>query len=132
VHVVRDGRDVACSAMAQPGGPRTVDAAARAWVMATTRVTGLDHRWPGAVHTVRYEDLVTRPGPVLAALESALALSPGAIHSRLRTPLYATRIGRWTRELGYDEVDAFQAVGGELLDRFGYDLSTWEGYALAG
>ncbi len=78
IHVIRDGRDVACSAAEHPDRrwvdgrwvwqlhPRPVGDHARAWLTDTS--AGMSFRGDPRYHEVRYEDLVTRPEATLREL----------------------------------------------------------------
>jgi hypothetical protein len=78
VHVIRDGRDVICSAAGHPDRrwvdgqwvwalqPRRLQDLARTWVADTS--AGLRFRGEANYHELRYEDLVTRPEDTLRRL----------------------------------------------------------------
>ena len=67
VHVIRDGRDVACSIIPQNWGPNNVTDAAKRWVECIWK--GVVHRKDEQRYTeVRYEALATDPEPILRRL----------------------------------------------------------------
>ncbi len=78
VHLIRDGRDVICSAATHPDRrwvdgrwvwalrPRGLQDLARAWVTDTS--AGMRFRGDARYHELRYEDLVTRPDAMLRRL----------------------------------------------------------------
>lgn len=123
VIAVRDPRDVCLSCFLQAFSPNT--AMRQFWSLGTTvtyydRVMGLLRRWSGSALAperfclVRYEDLVRRPGPVLASVCGVLGLGyrpemadprPASVGVRLGTPSYdqvacpihGDAVGRWRR-----------------------------------
>jgi hypothetical protein len=149
VHVLRDGRDVACSLRTHPrhkvvdgklvptGIRRPIAGCARRWV----RDIEGSRRWWGdpRFHTVRYEDLVREPRPVLERLMAFLGedwdeamLAHAAADSPFRD---ATRfaqnpealgavstaaLSRWQRDLDARDVRIFKRIAGPLLVELGY------------
>ena len=65
VNLVRDGRDVALSLLRVPFGPGNVWAAARQWRAAVDAGDTASARYGEDVLTIRYEDLVSGPEPVV-------------------------------------------------------------------
>lgn len=149
VHVLRDGRDVACSLRTHPrhkvvdgklvptGIRRPIAGCARRWV----RDIEGSRRWWGdpRFHTVRYEDLVLDPRPVLERLMAFLGedwdeamLAHAAADSPFRD---ATRfaqnpealgavstgsLSRWQRDLDARDRRIFKRIAGRLLVELGY------------
>lgn len=149
VHVLRDGRDVACSMRHHPrhrvengrlvptGIRRPIEECVRRWANAVeaSRPFWKDPRY----HLVRYEDLVTRPRPTLAALfeflgepwdeavmNHALVASPFRDVTKFPQnpeaiePIRESALGRWQKELSPADKIAFKAVGNALLLELGY------------
>jgi hypothetical protein len=149
VHVLRDGRDVACSLRTHPrhkvvdgrlvptGIRRPIAGCARRWV----RDIEGSRRWWGdpRFHTVRYEDLVLDPRPVLERLMAFLGedwdegmLAHASADSPFRDAtrfaqnpealgaVNATSIGRWHRDLDARDRRIFKRVAGSLLVELGY------------
>jgi protein-tyrosine sulfotransferase len=149
VHVLRDGRDVACSLRTHPRH-RVVDGklvpldtwkpiagCARRWV----RDVEASRPWWGdpRFRTVRYEDLVREPRPVLEGLMSFLGedwdeamLAHASADSPFRD---ATRfaqnpealgavstasLSRWQRDLDARDRRIFKRIAGRLLIELGY------------
>ncbi len=149
VHVLRDGRDVACSLRTHPRHrvkngklvPRDT------W----KRIAGCARRWRDDIegsrpfwsdprfHTVRYEDLVLNPRPVLeqlmaflgepwdeVMLEHAGAGSPFRDVTRFaQSPealaaVSTASLGRWQRDLDARDRRIFKQIAGELLIELGY------------
>ena len=149
VHVLRDGRDVACSLRTHPrhrvvdgklvptGVHRPIAGCARRWV----RDIESSRRWWGDPRflTVRYEDLVLDPRPVLervtalvgegwdeAMLAHAAADSPFRDATRFaQNPealgaVNASSLGRWQRDLDARDRRIFKRIAGPLLIELGY------------
>ena len=148
-HVLRDGRDVACSLRTHPrhkvvdgklvptGIRRPIAGCARRWL----RDIEGSRRWWGdpRFHTVRYEDLVMDPRPVLERLMAFLGedwdeamLAHAAADSPFRD---ATRfaqnpealgavstgsLSRWQRDLDARDRRIFKRIAGKLLVELGY------------
>jgi hypothetical protein len=147
VHIVRDGRDVARSFLAMPEGivtktwahPRSVPDFACEWRTEVEAARRLGARvGPKRYLEVRYEALVAEPERELRAIcgFAALPFEPellrhsedAAASSRphqqsLRRPL-TPGIRDWRKELSPADAAAFEDVAGELLEAFGYELST--------
>ena len=149
VHVLRDGRDVACSLRTHPRHKvvdgklvpqdtwKPIAGCARRWV----RDIEGSRRWWGdpRFHTVRYEDLVLDPRPVLAKLMAFLgedwdegmlahagAGSPFRDATRFaQNPealgaVNASSIGRWQRDLDARDRRTVKRIAGALLIELGY------------
>jgi protein-tyrosine sulfotransferase len=132
IHVIRDGRDTACSlrgkGFAKIGdAPRdSAEAARRCAVMWKVAVkTGLRHRSDPAYYELRYEDLVFDPEPTLRRLCDFLQVpwSPG-----LTEP--ASDGGDWSRSprsrwdsFAADERRASAAIFHHSIGRWQHDLS---------
>lgn len=149
VHVLRDGRDVACSLRTHPRHKvvdgklvpldtwKPIAGCARRWL---NDIEG-SRRWWGdpRFHTVRYEDLVLDPRPVLERLmkflgedwdEGMLAHASAASPFRDATrfaqnpealgAVNASSIGRWQRDLDAADRATFKRIAGPLLVELGY------------
>ena len=149
VHVLRDGRDVACSLRTHPRHEvvdgrlvpldtwKPLAACARRWRddIECSRPWWSDPR----LHTLRYEDLVRDPGSVLRRLmaflgepwdEAMLAYAGGGSPSRDVTrfaqnpeaigAVNASSIGRWERDLDANDRRIFKRIAGPLLIELGY------------
>ncbi|MGH8252208.1 MAG: sulfotransferase family protein [Steroidobacteraceae bacterium] len=149
VHVLRDGRDVACSLRTHPRH-RVVDG--KLVPLYTWKpIAGCARRWRDDIeasrpywsdprlHTVRYEDLVEEPRPVLESLMRFLgepwdeamlahaaadspfrdltrfAQNPEALAAVSKAPL-----GRWQRDLDANDRRIFKRIAGPLLVELGY------------
>lgn len=148
VHVLRDGRDVACSLRTHPRH-EVVDG--RLVPLDTWKpLAGCARRWRDDIecsrphwndprfHTLRYEDLVRDPGSVLRRLmaflgepwDDAMLAHAGGSSSRDVTrfaqnpeaigAVNASSIGRWQRDLDAKDRDTFKRIAGPLLIELGY------------
>ncbi len=149
IHVIRDGRDVACSLRNHPKEAirhgrlvpvekyRRIRNCSRRWLSDTGM--GVALRAHPRVAEVRYEDLVTDPGPHLrrlcaflgesfepAMLEGGMRDEAGRTAARLlnsagaASEVHSRSVGRWRRDLSPAERVDFARVAGELLIALGY------------
>ena len=142
VHLVRDGRDVACSFL-ELGWADTVEEAALHWRLRVLRgrQAGLalpSHRY----HELRYEDLVADPEGSLRRLCDVMSV-PFSAHM-LAHERHAAEVARttshpdyhrhlsepttgglrdWRRELDPDQVMRFELLAGDLLSEFDYETA---------
>lgn len=151
IHIIRDGRDVACSLRHHPkfqwiDGMLTptncinkISDCVKRWI----RNVRAGRVWLGKpnYYEIRYEDIVSAPQETLMQLFSWLGLpwDPAVLnfykHPRelekapnadgFQKPLYATSISRWTRELSYDELVTVRNLAGDLLVDLGYASDHW-------
>jgi hypothetical protein len=140
IHLIRDGRDVACSFL-ELGWAATVEDAALHWRLRVTRGRRAGRKLgPRRYRELRYEDLVDDPEGSLRELCRAidLAFSPAMLdhtigvddvisstshpeyHQRLNQPTTAT-LRDWRRELTADQVGRFELLAGDLLSDLGYE-----------
>jgi len=142
VHLIRDGRDAALSALAAYPDRFYVDIywAARSWrdrVLAA-RVAGAD-LGPDRYLEMRYEELTQDPEGVLRSacgflgepFERAMCeqhklarelLRPRGRHAPVREPPRPNS-GRWRSQMQPADQRLFQAVAGELLGELGYEVA---------
>lgn len=148
IHIIRDGRDAACSlrerTFAKIGNtPRdSAEAARRCAVMWKVAVkAGLRHRPDPAYYEIRYEDLVLDPESTLRRLCDFLQVpwSPGmtepawsgalgcrwnsfiADQTLASAAIFSHSIGRWRRDLSPIDVEVLRPVIGPLLIELGYE-----------
>lgn len=115
VHVVRDGRDVACSIARMPWGPDSVPEAVGYWADRLRRAeAGARAVAPGRVLVIHLEDLVLLDRePTYERLLEYLQLdSEPGMQSFFDAELTAERahLGRWRAELGPDERERVDAA----------------------
>ena len=133
VHVIRDGRDVACSLRRQSwmklrerAGPLAIAQCAAYWAERVS--AGRQMRGHPRYIEVRYEDLVRQPEPTLRHLLGFLGVewSDRILQTDIAAcepasgPIFASSLGRWQRELTSREVAALETVSGSLLCELGY------------
>jgi LPS sulfotransferase NodH len=141
VHLIRDGRDAALSALAAYRDRPYVDIyfGARTWRERVQAAHGAGLALGSKRYLeVRYEDLTTDPQAVLRELceflgetyEPAMCephklgkelLRPRGRHAPVRQPLRPNS-GRWRREMSPTDQRLFTAVAGELLQELRYDV----------
>jgi sulfotransferase family protein len=148
VHMVRDGRDVACSLLekgwlaSDGSGGDDVGAAygahARPWVEperadefnATSEARRAVWAWrsyltaaraaaPAATLEIRYEELAADPEATAATLAQHIGAEPGPLAVALRA-MHAESIGRWRRDLTPEQLADVEAEAGPLLRELGY------------
>ncbi|TDB79925.1 sulfotransferase [Actinomadura sp. KC216] len=138
VHVVRDGRDVAASQRSQPWGYRSIGDAAAGWAGLVNAVRDVVPRKD--CYELRYEDLVADPEAVLRPLcafldepwdarvlrhadsDHALSANPFEHPSAeaARRPVNDASVGRYRRELSERDIEDFERIAGDALQRLGY------------
>jgi hypothetical protein len=149
IHIIRDGRDVACSLRHHPRQrfvngqlapvrrDNPISLCATRWVQDTCG--GLPYRDHPRYHEVRYENLVRDPEAELRRICSFLdepyvpemltganAARAGSRESRLANnenadgPITPKMIGRWRTDLRPEERSVFLGIAGELLIALGY------------
>ena len=140
IHLVRDGRDVACSFL-ELGWADSIEEAALHWRRRVTAGRRAGHKLPaGRYVEMRYEDLVEQPEPALRRLcdavdlpfdESMVDPSAGAAdllrttahpeyHRHLALPPTAG-LRDWRRQLDDGQLDRFELLAGSTLEAFGYE-----------
>ncbi|MDP8959746.1 MAG: sulfotransferase, partial [Actinomycetota bacterium] len=139
IHVIRDGRDVALSYLWVAWGPRTLWEAARKWRRDVS--AGRRHGaslGPERYLEVRYERLVAEPRRVLELVcdfaglsfdERMLAFHTHArlqgrpewrgFHASVTKPVTGG-LRDWSTQMPEQQVLAFEAVAGGLLEELGY------------
>jgi hypothetical protein len=141
VNLVRDGRDVALSLLRVPFGPSNVWAAARQWRAAVDAGDAGEARYGEDVLTIRYEDLVADPEPVvkrvcafceiayrpemLAVEESAagrLAAGQEGWFTELFAGIGTRSVGKWRTQMSGAQRAVFAAEASEALRRHGYEV----------
>src|SRR5687767_10968409 len=150
VVLVRDGRDVALSLRRMPFGPNNAWAAAQWWARGIRAGARAQREHPGAVLTVRYEDLAERPHEQVSRLCEFLALSysddmlalenvdparivpdQAAWFPTLFDGINTSAVGRWRREMGRRDRRIFAALAGAELEQLGYEVERGSGPRLS-
>jgi hypothetical protein len=144
VHIIRDGRNVACSYLDAEWGPGSVEEAAQMWAYRVgAGRTGGRELGPHRYMEVRYEKLVERPEVELRRIcdfielsfdprmeryfERADDLRKGEHyphrHQRLSLPP-TKNVREWRTELSQDDVRKYEEIAGSLLSELGYETVT--------
>lgn len=140
VHIIRDGRDVAASQMAEHGtwGYGSIREAAKSWAGMIDAVRKHARKHP--VHELRYEDLVGDPEPTLRRLveflgvpwDPALLRHQEVEHSLMENPYHhpsiksvvkpinTSAVGRYLRDLSAEQIEQFERLAGGHLRDLGY------------
>ena len=130
VHIVRDGRDVVRSQVAQTWGASDIGLAAAQWASAVraarAAAPALRH-----YHEVRYEELLLRPSGIRDVFDalglpvSDAVLQQAVLEGGLEVNVDPTRPDvasqKWRLEWGPDEVEAFEDAAGDVLDLLGLE-----------
>ena len=148
VHIVRDGRDVACSLLERgwlsagrgggddaglPYGARprfwvetgreqdfAASSDARRAVWAWRRYVSAAREAPGeCLHELRYERLAADPAGVAADLASFLDVPVDALATSL-LGAHDMSVGRWSRDLSPEDLAEVEEECGDLLQQLGY------------
>ncbi len=144
VHIIRDGRDIACSLKTVGWYNRALPRMALSWRKVVTRGRRQGRRLGDRRYCeVRYEDLVHNPEQQLKVIcrFAEIEFEPGMIQfysdtdrqftttnpkdfTKADSPIYASSVGRWARELTPDEACVFELISGPSLACFRYDVSS--------
>src|SRR3954470_3767621 len=130
VHIIRDGRDVVRSLLAQQWGPENVAEGAREWRAA------IEAARPGARDSaryleLRYEDLHADPVPRIEGLYRWLelevddailehALAEAKVERNLDPSNTPAGSGKWRSVFTPEDLAAFEEVAGDVLYGLGY------------
>ncbi|WP_045742904.1 sulfotransferase [Actinoplanes rectilineatus] len=143
INIMRDGRDCVASLKETPWRPADFNELIDYWARSADASLRAARSYPTDVyHQVRYEDLVADPETHLRAIcrfldedyDPAMArpseLAPVAVpayktwHSLTRSEVTTQRVSSWQERLSEEEAAQCEAVFGDRLTRFGYQLST--------
>jgi hypothetical protein len=128
VHIIRDGRDVARSLVAQPWGPATVREAAEEWrtsVLAGRRARGaqyLEIRYEDlfADHEGRIRDLYDWLGLDVTDEAVAAGLEASDVVANADPTDPRAETGKWRRSFSRRDLRDFERIAGDLLAELGY------------
>jgi len=129
VHILRDPRDVACSVVDRPWGPKLHGEVGAWWAGKIQRGLEFAKTRNLAYMEVHFEDLVRNPGPILNRIfefvgEAPLGEQVASWHAEGRIPFDLSRVGRWERDFPAEERAAFLAHCGQLMESVGYSWSS--------
>jgi hypothetical protein len=128
VHIVRDGRDVVRSLVAQPWGPATVAEAAEEWRGSVEAGRAAAGELGARLLEVRYEEMLADPGAAVARLYEHLGLEGGleqalaAAGVEANVGAHDVRVGagKWREGWKRRDLREFDRVAGGLLGELGY------------
>jgi hypothetical protein len=125
--IVRDGRDVALSLKNVPWGGHSVYAAASIWknMIATVRKFEKEVR-PGALLTIRYEDLLNNPGDTIASIGNFVGQDDmiqirANYEKATQDNQLRSNFGKWTHDMSIEDQQTYEAIAGSALTEFGYE-----------
>jgi len=140
IHIIRDGRDVACSR--HHNGYGDWEECIDYW-MAPIQA-GLPHRDNPQYKEIFYEDLISDPAATMSDLFKFMDVSEDLsvierfykedtitpinmkIHKNLRNPINKTAYGRWKNDMDATTRQRFKEKAGDLLIKMGYeDNADW-------
>lgn len=148
VHIIRDGRDVACSLRNHPRHVRIgqeyfptqirrpIGNCIDKWARAVR--AGIRHRHDPRYLEVRYEDLVTDYEGATRRIIDHLGVewheellrreeiqetkrNPEIVNPEVRGPLYTHAVARWKKDLSEAELATIESHAGQLLRSLGYE-----------
>lgn len=144
VHLLRDGRDVACSYREVPHLTNNIGRVALEWATNVETIWRASRRiGPSRFYQLKYESLVSEPESELRKLCGFLEedfdermldfwcinadqeLEPSrhmGWKARTIEPVGIDTVGRWRRGLNEREINKFEAIAGTILEAAGYDL----------
>jgi len=148
IHIIRDGRDVALSAIERKWGPGNLWQSAHYWKIQTTlgivagrwlKFTGQQNRYL----EIKYEDLLNNTEAILRNIctflnvnyhdsmltyyESSAKHIPEAysyVHRKVKEKPDTSRIGKWKNEMSRNELIKFEKIAGSLLTALNYETIT--------
>ena len=137
VHIIRDGRDVVRSLLAQQWGPRNVAEGAAEW-RAAIEAARAGARDSDRYLEVRYEDLQAEPATRISGLYRWLglpvddailerALVEAGVERNLDPKGTPSGPGKWRATFTPEDLAAFEAVAGDLLYSLGYERAEAQG-----
>jgi hypothetical protein len=92
------------------------DRVAHCWVRYVEQM----ERYRGQIVTVRYEDLVREPRPVLDRLAGALGVDPAGFDAQRVASVQDSSIGKHTSGLTREELGVVMDIAGPAMGRLGY------------
>lgn len=137
VHLVRDGRDVMASLIRANWSNSRHSTVPNAWAASNAYLADVMEAETGHYLRVRYEDLVSDPAHWLERICALLGIDydpcmldperrhpryrgQSRQHPRLYQAISTDGIGQYRKELTSREIERFERIAGEQLERFGY------------
>ena len=138
IHLIRDGRDCALSMLQRKRDLQIFNVYHAAYIwnryVQSAREFGAKH--PDNYFELRYEDLLDSPQETMKSLCDFLGIefshsvidfrkSSGAGKTPLLTkPLQKSNQGKWRKSMSRRDLEIFESLAGETLEKCGYELST--------
>ncbi len=128
IHIVRDGRDVALSAIKSPlSGIKNIPKAAWDWEQCVGRVRAFTQTLPRTQFCeIRYEDLLSDPRAVFQQLIEFLGIAESEnsllnfITENVVGDLRSSNFGKWRKEMTQAQRRQYEQLAGDMLRTFGY------------
>lgn len=144
IHLFRDGRDVALSFLKAVVGPKHIFHLAKKWREDQEQALQLKALVPGhRFISLRYEDLIATPEPILRSLCASLQLDfkpemlnyfesaeskntsrAGKMWENLQKPVLSGNKQKFLSEMTREDLALFEGIAGDMLTRLGYELHT--------
>jgi hypothetical protein len=144
LYLHRDGRDVACSFKKAIIGEKHVFHIARQWKTDQEKSLEVEQEIPSRRFIkVKYRDLITDPESILKKLcsflsvpfnhnmlnyfraeESIKTARSGMMWQNLSQPIMAGNYDKYLKELTPEEVNIFEIVAGDILEKLGYAITS--------
>jgi len=121
--IFRDCRDVVRSSIEQSrtewkDWPLAAETDTPAKVAARwVRAVAAQEQFAPQVLTIRYEDLVTEPGPIVSRLGEFLDVDASGFRQSI---LRSTSIGKYRQTLTREDLEVVDQIAGETMRRLGY------------
>lgn len=142
IHIYRDGRDVAISFLKAIVGPKHIYHLAKKWYEEQDLSLEFQKKVPAERFiSVKYEELIERPKVVMKDIcnvlgvkyqedvimdyfhskESLNTANSGEMWKNVAKPILKDNHHKYLRELTTQQIEIFERVAGDMLDRLGYE-----------
>lgn len=139
IHIVRDGRDVCLSWRKTWFGPKSLGRAALLWREQVQSYQSWVEKNPDDYMELRYEDFIADPDATLLKVgefvgvtkievnhKNELFLEAMKDHAELKNVskrIDPSNTKKWKKEMPQQDVDVFEALVGDELEKHGYELT---------
>ncbi|HLF35393.1 MAG TPA: sulfotransferase [Cyclobacteriaceae bacterium] len=140
IHLVRDGRDVALSFQKAVVGEKHIYHLAKKWKESQDLSDNfIKYYSPQRAIRIKYEDLLLSPEKEIRKIcdliglkysnkilnfylseDSLMTASSGDLWQNLTHPLISNNFNKFIKEMPKEELEIFESVAGDTLERFGY------------
>lgn len=143
LHLVRDGRDVACSFQKAIVGPKHIYHLAKKWSNEQALAFEVGIKYPERYILVKYEDLIEDPAKqvqrICAAagidysdqvldyyksIESEHTAKSGEMWKNVVSPVISDNRFKYRNKLSREEISLFNQIAEKQLNQLGYDIDT--------